>query len=95
MVSSTVFRGLTFGCQGACGVGGHDRVGPLGVPEGMLLLGQAVPLMVARWGDGAGGQFIYGTALWGVGRFGSHARPSSGSDAQLVWGRCLNTSRAT
>ena len=76
MVSSTVFRGLTFGCQGACGVGGHDRVGPLGVVEGMLLLGHAVPLLMG-WRGGAGSSFI-GQPGWGIGRFGSHAPPRGG-----------------
>ena len=77
MVSSGGFRGLTLGCQGACGVGGHDRVGPLCVPEGMLLLGHAVPLLVVRpWVGRA--VHSWDSPVGGVGRFRSHAPPGGG-----------------
>jgi len=64
MVSSDGFRGLMFlVVKVRAGWGGHDRVGPLGVPEGMLLLGHAVPLVVMG-GGGAGSSFI-GQPGWG------------------------------
>ncbi len=77
MVSSDGFRGLMFlVVKVRAGWGGHDRVGPLGVAEGMLLLSHAVPLVVV--GAGGAGSSLIGQPGWGVGRFGSHAPPRGG-----------------
>ena len=81
MVSSDGFRGLMFlVVKVRAGWGGHDRVGPLGVPEGMLLLGHAVPLVVMG-GGGAGSSFI-GQPGW--------ASAGSGATPHLVVGWGVN-----
>ncbi len=74
-----------------CGTGGHDRVGPLGGSEGMLLLGHAGAAAGGWILVGAGRQFIHWTAPGSVGRFGGQTQPGM---TQTVCGRCLNTSRA-
>jgi hypothetical protein len=76
MVSSAVFRGLGWWVvKVRAGWADTTGLGHWVVPEGMLLLGHAVPLVVARSGDGAGGQFIRRTARLGASA-GSGATPT-------------------
>ena len=53
------------------------------VPEGMLFLGHAVPLVVVRSGNGVRGQFIRWTALLGASA-SSGATPTPGYTAKGV-----------